>query len=92
MLMVTTVSKWGNSLGVRIPASMIHDSGLTDGDKVKISQASNGDIVIQKIRKEKKDLKAFGKLHKYANPDLIPLEEQAFSIAMEERFKKETAE
>lgn len=87
--MLITVSKWGNSLEVRIPASMIHNSGLVDGDKVNISQTSNGDIIIQKVGKDKKDLKAFGRLHKYANPHLIPLEEKAFSMAKEERFRNE---
>jgi antitoxin MazE len=37
----TTVKKWGNSLGVRIPAAMAKNLGLNDGSKVQISVSKN---------------------------------------------------
>ncbi len=40
----------------------------------------------QKGMKDRTELKAFGMLHKYANPDLIPLEKNAFNLAMEEKY------
>lgn len=90
--MITTVSKWGNSLGVRLPAGVAASTGISSGDKVEVTEAADGSIVIRKRRKEKSQLKAFGMLHEYANPDLIPLEKDAFGLAMEEKYSKETAD
>ena len=42
----------------------------------------------RKGMKDRTELKAFGMLHKYANPDLIPLEKNAFGLAMEEKYGK----
>lgn len=86
--MIATVSRWGNSLGIRIPADIANSSGINDGDKVDITRRPDGSIVIQKKKKDKTDLKAFGMLHKYANPELIPLEKNAFGLAMEEKYGK----
>lgn len=44
--MITRVSKWGNSLGVRIPKAFIADAGLADGAEVELS-LEGGRIVIQ---------------------------------------------
>lgn len=90
--MITTVSKWGNSLGVRLPAGVAASTGISSGDKVEVTEAADGSIVIRKRGKEKSQLKAFGMLHEYANPDLIPLEKDAFGLAMEEKYSKETAD
>ena len=38
--------------------------------------------------KDRTELKAFDMLHEYANPDLIPLEKNAFNLAMEEKYGK----
>ena len=86
--MIATVSRWGNSLGIRIPADIANSSGINDGDKVDITRRPDGSIVIQKKKKDKTDLKAFGMLHNYANPELIPLEKNAFGLAMEEKYGK----
>jgi antitoxin MazE len=43
-----TLSKWGNSLGIRIPNSITKEMGLSAQDTVEISR--DGDhIIIQKI-------------------------------------------
>ena len=86
--MIATVSKWGNSLGIRIPSDIANSLGIKEGDKVDIIHKQDGSIMIQKKKKEKTDLKAFGMLHKYANPKLISLEKEAFGMAMEERYGK----
>ncbi len=90
--MITTISKWGNSLGVRLPAGVAASSGISYGDKVEVTEASDGSIVIRKRKKEKSQLKAFGILHEYANPDLIPQEKDAFGLAMKEKYGKETTD
>lgn len=43
--MIVTVSKWGNSLGVRIPRDLVNEAGLHDGARVDI-RADGGRIVI----------------------------------------------
>ena len=40
------VSRWGNSLGVRIPSDVAKKVGLSDGTKVEI-EAQNGEVVIK---------------------------------------------
>ena len=50
--------------------------------------AMNMNTQIKKPRnkKDNTELKAFGLLHEYANPDLIPFEKNAFGLAMEEKY------
>ena len=43
-----SVAKWGNSLGVRIPARLVKAMGLKEGDKVKLAQAADGGLVIDR--------------------------------------------
>ncbi len=87
--MLVTVSKWGNSLGVRIPSAIAGKTGISEGDKIEISQSSKGCIVIRKIEKDKKEHKAFGMLKAYADPGLREKEKLAFAMAMEERYGKD---
>ena len=86
--MIATVSKWGNSLGIRVPSDIIVATGINEGDKVEISGRPDGSIIIRKKKKGTAQLKAFGVLHRYANPELIPLEDKAFGMAMEEKYGK----
>jgi antitoxin MazE len=46
MALTTRVSRWGNSLGVRLPKSVALEAQLDDGDMVDVSLA-NGAIVIR---------------------------------------------
>ena len=48
----------------------------------------NTQIKKPKSKKDNTELKAFGILHEYANTDLIPLEKQAFELAMEDKYGK----
>jgi antitoxin MazE len=49
--MKTRISKWGNSLGVRIPKAFATEAGLDDGTRVDIS-VSAGRIVVTPIGRE----------------------------------------
>ena len=42
------VSKWGNSLAVRLPASVIEALGLKEGDDIEIQVAGRGAFEITK--------------------------------------------
>jgi antitoxin MazE len=47
----TTVSKWGNSLAVRIPLAVARQAGLGEGDSVALALASDGGIVLRPTRR-----------------------------------------
>lgn len=42
------VSKWGNSLAVRLPKALVEDLGLKPGDELEIVSASRKRITIAK--------------------------------------------
>lgn len=46
--MTTAVSKWGNSLGVRVPKALAEEARLAEGDAVTIS-VQDGVIVIAAV-------------------------------------------
>ena len=47
--MTTTVAKWGNSLGLRLPKSVTHAAQIADGDAVEIT-VRQGAILIRPSR------------------------------------------
>jgi antitoxin MazE len=49
------ISKWGNSLAMRIPASLIKQIHLKEGDKVEATLSKDGSLI---IRPQKLDRKA----------------------------------
>ncbi len=53
--METTMRKWGNSLGVRIPKAFAEEAGVREGSAVDISIAG-GDIVIRRLRRRSVNL------------------------------------
>jgi antitoxin MazE len=42
------VSKWGNSLAVRLPKKLVEDLGIAEGDDVDVKAADAQTIVISK--------------------------------------------
>ena len=49
-----TISKWGNSLAVRIPLAVAREARLGEGDCVKLSLDADGSIVLRSARKKYK--------------------------------------
>jgi antitoxin MazE len=47
------VAKWGNSLAVRLPAKLVAELGLAEGDEIEIVKASRERLEIE--RKEKRE-------------------------------------
>lgn len=47
--MQVLVSKWGNSLGLRLPKALTEQIGVTEGQKVEI-RAEGGRIVVEPVR------------------------------------------
>jgi antitoxin MazE len=50
MATTTQVSKWGNSLGLRLPKSVAREAQIGEGDTVDVS-VSNGTIVVRPSRR-----------------------------------------
>jgi antitoxin MazE len=47
----THVSKWGNSLAVRIPQAIVKEVRLAEGDRLLLDLASDGSIVLRSARR-----------------------------------------
>ncbi len=54
--MAVTVSKWGSSLGVRLPAKIAETMGIQAGDDLDIFAKVNGEIVLRKARRQRPSL------------------------------------
>ena len=52
------ISKWGNSLALRIPAAFIKEIKLKDGDKVEATLSKDGSLVIRPQKLERKEIAA----------------------------------
>ena len=52
MSLVVSISKWGNSQGLRIPKEIINKLQMSVGDKVKVYIEDNR-VVIEPIKKRK---------------------------------------
>ena len=42
------VAKWGNSLAVRLPAKLVAELGLTEGDEIEVIRASRERLEIER--------------------------------------------
>lgn len=54
--MEIVVKKWGNSLGIRIPASVTRGLQLGDGSVMELSQSDNRIILVPKLKGRKEEL------------------------------------
>ena len=52
------ISKWGNSLALRIPASFIKEIKLKDGDRVEATLSKDGSLIIRPQKLERKEIAA----------------------------------
>jgi antitoxin MazE len=52
ILMTSTIQKWGNSLAVRIPKALAHDTQLENGSVVDLS-VREGKVIIEPAKKPK---------------------------------------
>ncbi len=49
--MKTQLAKWGNSLGVRIPRSVVIGANVTEGDAVEVTVESGAIVVRPAVRR-----------------------------------------
>jgi antitoxin MazE len=63
------VSKWGNSLAVRLPAAIVEALGLKEGEEIEISIAGKRDFRVARDRsKEKAKERALDAIRRLARP------------------------
>ncbi len=56
------VSKWGNSLAVRLPSAVVDALGLKEGDEIEISVAGRRDFRVARDQSKKKALETICRL------------------------------
>ncbi len=54
--MTTTIQKWGNSQGVRIPKTILEDVGWNENEEI-IVIVENGKLIMEKTKKKRKNIK-----------------------------------
>ena len=55
--MLTTIQKWGNSQGIRVPKAILDELLLQENDSVEIV-AENDSIIIKKARRKRRAKKS----------------------------------
>jgi antitoxin MazE len=45
------ISKWGNSLGLRVPRDVAAKAGLSEGTRVELQARADGSILIKKAKR-----------------------------------------
>lgn len=63
------VSKWGNSLAVRLPAAVVEALSLKEGDQINIHIAGKRDFEVSRDRTRQKALEGLRKLRRPFPPD-----------------------
>jgi len=63
------VSKWGNSLAVRLPAAVVEALDLKEGDEIEISIASKRDFKVARDRSKERALEQLRQMKWSFPPD-----------------------
>ncbi len=80
--MTTTISKWGNSQGLRFPKKILEELNLSIGDKIKLLIQDNK-IILEPIKKSRKKYD-INELVKQIPSDYKPYEEFDNKAGIEE--------
>ena len=78
--MTTTISKWGNSQGLRFPKNLLKELNLSVGDKIKFI-IQDEKIILEPIKTKKYNIK---ELVKKIPADYKPYEEFSDKSGLEE--------
>ena len=71
------VSKWGNSLAVRLPKKLVEEMGLVEGDEIRVVATRKRELEVEKVDRRAAFLKA--------------MEQFRFSLPPGYRFDREEA-
>ena len=71
------VSKWGNSLAVRLPVTLVEALDLKEGDEIEISVAGKRDFKIARDRSKERALEQLRLMKWSFPPDFVFNREEA---------------
>jgi antitoxin MazE len=60
---IMQISKWGNSLAVRLPKKLVEELRVTEGDEVNLVAAADKTIEVEKIDRRKRFLAELAKFN-----------------------------
>ncbi len=63
------VSKWGNSLAIRLPAAVVDALNLREGDEIEISVASKREFEVERDRSKERAIEQLRRLKWSFPPD-----------------------
>jgi antitoxin MazE len=63
------VSKWGNSLAVRLPKDLVESLGLQPGDEIELVKATRTELAVDKVDRRERFLRAMEQFHWEAPDD-----------------------
>ncbi|WEZ84115.1 AbrB/MazE/SpoVT family DNA-binding domain-containing protein [Rhizobium sp. 32-5/1] len=63
------VSKWGNSLAVRLPKKLVEQMGLVEGDEIDLVNGAGKTLIIKKDDRREAALAALASLNLPLPPD-----------------------
>lgn len=62
MELAVQVSRWGNSLAVRLPAKLVDELGLNEGDEIEIVKATRKRLEVDRDERREKAVEGLRKL------------------------------
>ena len=71
------VSKWGNSLAVRLPVTLVEALDLKEGDEIEVSVAGKRDFKIARDRSKERALEQLRQMKWSFPPDFVFNREEA---------------
>ena len=63
------LAKWGNSLGLRLPRSLVREMGLKPGDEVTLLQIGERDLALSRDQEREQALERIKALSRPLPPD-----------------------
>lgn len=63
------VSRWGNSLAIRLPAAVVEVLGLKEGDDIEVVAAGRQKFVVQRVSTDREVLERLRKYRGRLPPD-----------------------
>ena len=63
------ISRWGNSLAVRLPRKLVKEMGLVEGDDLQVVAARKGVLEVEKVDRRAAFLEAMEQFHLSLPPD-----------------------
>ena len=56
------VAKWGNSLAVRLPASLVEEMGLKEGSSVELRAANKTSVEVSRLKSREEALESLRRI------------------------------